>query len=151
MAGMMSWLKNNSRALQSISAILTVLLALAALFGIKIQLDGSAAIQREQSAKDIYREFLNLSIQNPELAMPDYCELKDGLPAAKYENFVGYMLYTSEQVLDIDNSWKPVVGELFKTHSAIICDIDNLAEYSLSVSKLISTHQSSQCNSRPTC
>ena len=73
---MFGWLESNSRALQALAGLITALLALLALIGVKWQIDASFDSQREQSARDIYREFLNLSISNPEFADPDYCALK---------------------------------------------------------------------------
>jgi hypothetical protein len=33
-------------------------------------------IQRDQTAREIYREFLNLTVQKPDLANADYCTLE---------------------------------------------------------------------------
>jgi hypothetical protein len=62
------------------------------LIGIKVQIDANARQQQEQSARDIYREFLNLSISKPEFADPDYCAIKGRSNAGAYENYVEYML-----------------------------------------------------------
>ena len=71
------WLERNAKALQAVAAIVTAFAALAALIGIKVQIDANMKQQQVQSARDIYREFLNLSISKPEFAQPDYCTIKD--------------------------------------------------------------------------
>jgi hypothetical protein len=48
-----------------IAAIIAALVAIVALIGIKFQADASYRLQREQSAKEIYRELLNISIAQP--------------------------------------------------------------------------------------
>ena len=68
----MNWLSRNSSALQALAAVFTVLIAVVALIGVKVQVDASYRVQREQSAKEIYRELLNLSIANPDLTEPNY-------------------------------------------------------------------------------
>jgi len=148
---MMNWLNRHGEGLQAIGAILTAILALVALVGVKVQIDASARQQQAQSARDIYREFLNLSIQNPQYADPDYCRLT--APGAKngYADFVSYMLYTSEQVLEMDREWQPVVADLIETHGAAVCAIEDLEAYSLAVSSMITRHQADSCKAISPC
>jgi hypothetical protein len=58
----MEYLNRNSGAIQAVSALLTVVLAAGALVGVKWQIDAADQIQRAQSARDIYREYLNMAI-----------------------------------------------------------------------------------------
>ena len=82
------------RAIQSLTSIMTVILALGALVGVKIQVDAAKKMQIEQSARDIYREYLALSINQPQYAKPNYCEIIDSPNEAIYENYVEYLIYT---------------------------------------------------------
>jgi Tfp pilus assembly protein PilV len=148
---MMGWLNRNGEGLQAFGAILTAVLALIALIGVKVQIDSAARQQQAQSARDIYREFLNLSIQNPRLADPDYCGLSTSSEKNGYFNFVAYMLYTSEQVLEMDAEWQPVVADLFETHGAAICTITDLETYSPAVSARIIAFQANSCSTPIDC
>ena len=65
---MVDWLKRNSAALEAIGAIATAFAALVALMIVPYQIHQADRIQRDQTAREIYREFLNLSVQKPELA-----------------------------------------------------------------------------------
>ena len=65
------WFKKHGQMAQVLASIVTALVALAALIGVKVQIDAAARSQQEQSAREIYREFLNLSIGNPQFAEPD--------------------------------------------------------------------------------
>ena len=90
----MNWFERNSKGLQAIAAIITAAAAIIALIGVKLQVDASYRVQREQSAKEIYRELLNLSIANPDFVAPNYCTLKQSPKFPAYESYVDYVLYT---------------------------------------------------------
>ncbi|MEM1301574.1 MAG: hypothetical protein AAGH17_03245, partial [Pseudomonadota bacterium] len=60
----MAWLKRNAEALQAIGALLTAAVAIAALVGVKWQLDAAERISQAQSAREIYRDFVALSLAN---------------------------------------------------------------------------------------
>lgn len=121
----MEFLNRNSGAIQAISAILTVLLALGALIGVKMQIDAADRIQRAQSARDIYREFLNLSVANPKFSDPAYCTIRKGGDYGAYESYVNYLLYTSEQLLSVDEEWKEVLKADLAPHTLAICEMED--------------------------
>jgi hypothetical protein len=50
---MMRWLNAHAGALQGAAAVATAVIALAALSGVRYQVDASARLAREQSARDI--------------------------------------------------------------------------------------------------
>jgi hypothetical protein len=120
----MEFLNRNAGAIQAIGAILTVVLALGALIGVKVQIDAADRIQRSQSARDIYREYLNLSIANPKFSQPDYCALHRSPDAAAYESYVSYLLYSAEQLLAVDGEWGSVLLTDLEPHAAFVCDMD---------------------------
>lgn len=119
---MLKWFERNSQAVTAISAVVTAILALAAIIGVKVQIDGAARIQQEQSARDIYREYLNLSVQKPEFAAPDYCMIARSNQLAAYQAYVDYLLYTGEQVLSVDPDWSETIDSALKPHAAYLCD-----------------------------
>jgi hypothetical protein len=147
----MDFLNRNASAVQAISAILTVLLALAALIGVKLQIDASDRIQRAQSARDIYREYLALAVNKPEFSNPDYCKFINTPQQAAYENYVEYMLYTAEQTVAVDADWAGTFAHAFTAHRQYICSLDDLENYSESVAKLISHFQETQCKTVALC
>lgn len=122
---MLGWFEKHSQAISAISAALTALLAFAAIIGVKVQIDGAARIQQEQSARDIYREFLNLSVQKPEFAAPDHCAIARSPQAAAYHAFVDYLLYTGEQAIAADPSWTATIEDALEPHAAYLCELDN--------------------------
>lgn len=145
MEAMIDWLNRNGQAVQALAGVLTVVLALAALIGVKVQIDASDRLARAQSARDIYREFLSLSVQNADLANGDFCGLKKAGRSVAYDDYLGYMLYMAEQVEEEDASWRPVIDELFDRHTSGICSIDNLAVYGENIAAHISAFQQSGC------
>ena len=118
---MKKWLEANFQALQALGSILTIVAAVAALVGVKMQIDASARQQREQSARDIYREYLNLSISKPEFSNPDYCAIEGTANEGAYEDYVEYLLYTSEQVLAAMPDWEPTLSARLTPHKELLC------------------------------
>lgn len=119
---MFDWFGRHHQAISAISAFFTAILALAALVGVKLQIDGAERIQSEQSARDIYREYLNLSVQKPEFAAPDYCAIAKSGQLAAYQAYVDYLLYTGEQVLSVNPDWSETIDAALKPHAAYLCD-----------------------------
>lgn len=148
---MWSWISERAAALQAVMATLTLAVALLALLGVKWQIDASERLQQEQSARDIYREFLSLSISRPELAEPeDVCSL-DAAQRASYGSYVEYMLYTAEQAISADDSWKPVFTERLTGHEQYICALSDLSTYEAAVRTLIAEFKAKACTQIKPC
>lgn len=136
-SSLMSWLDKHSNAVQAIAAIFTVMIAVSALIGVKVQIDASAKNQREQSARDIYREFLTLSISRPEFSEPDYCTIKGTPPEAAYKNYVDYLLYTSEQMLAVSPDWESALAEHLEAHAQYLCGARDWSSHPDAVAAMI--------------
>lgn len=146
------WLELNSKALQGLGAIVMAVAAVAALVGVKVQIDSNARQQREQSARDIYREFLNLSISKPELASPDYCAIKGSANAGAYENYVEYMLYTTDQLLAVSPEWELTMTEHFAGHRDYLCAQQDWSDDSEEVRAIVARFHARQCKGlKPSC
>ena len=146
------WLERNAKALQGLSAIVMMALAAATLIGVKLQIDATASQQREQSARDIYREFLNLSISKPEFADPDHCAIEQGPEAGAYENYVEYMLYTADQLLSVSPVWRATMMEHMAAHSGALCGAQDWSDDSAAIQSLVADFRSAHCDAaRPDC
>ena len=149
---MLAWFERNNKAVTAISGVLTAILALGAIVGVKVQIDGTARIQREQSARDIYREFLSLSVQKPEFAVPDYCVLSKSSQFAAYQAYVDYLLYTGEQVLSVDSDWSATIDEALKPHALYLCDIEEGETYpDTDVEALVNKLRVAECAKAKPC
>ncbi len=142
---MKKWLESNAKALQAAAAIVTMMAAIAALVGVKIQIDANARQQREQSARDIYREYLNLSIAKPEFAHPDYCAIRGKAEENAYEDYVEYMLYTDEQILKALPDWQSTLQDRLVPHRALLCSENDWTGDSPEVQALISKFRAKEC------
>lgn len=142
---MRKWLETRAKALQAMAAIVTMTAAVAALVGVKVQIDANARQQREQSARDIYREYLNLSISKPEFSNPDYCALSGTVNEDAYEDYVEYLLYTSEQVLSAMPDWGPTLSARLTPHKELLCSEINWANETADVRAMIGRFRSNQC------
>jgi hypothetical protein len=147
------WLEEHAQALQGCAAAVTALAAVAALIGVKVQIDASAQLQREQSARDIYREYLNLSISKPEFADPDYCALKDSANAVAYEDYVEYLLYTAEQTVSASPDWEPTMMDSLARHRDYLCGQNDLHAGAPEIRDLIRRFRAQSCGAltRPAC
>lgn len=144
-------ISKHAEAIQAIAAILTFLVALGALIGIKFQLDGARNLAQEQSARDIYREFLSLSIAQPQYAKPEYCSIIGTNQESAYESFVDYMLYTAEQNIDADRDWEPVFTEVFANHKQYLCTVDITNNLSEETMNLVKAYKANSCASVRAC
>jgi hypothetical protein len=142
---LIGWFDRHGNAVQGIAAIATVSIALSALIGVKVQIDAAARTQQEQSARDIYREFLNLSISKPEFAEPDYCAIKGGPQDAAYQNYVEYLLYTSEQILSVSPEWESALSEHLEAHAPYLCSVQDWTAYPDTVKMMIARMKSKVC------
>jgi hypothetical protein len=142
---MMRWLKANSAALQALGAVLTALIALAALVGVKLQVDAGERQSRVQSARDIYREFLNLSIARPELADPDHCAIPGSSLEAPYENYLEYALYTAEQLRTVSPEWDATMLDHLAPHRAAICEQADWTDDTPGVQALVAQFKAREC------
>ena len=142
---MTGWLEKHIKAIQAASAIATALIALAALVAVKVQIDASAQLQREQSARDIYREFLTLSIAQPKFAQPDMCTLAETPDEAGYDHYLTYLLYASEQVLAAQPDWEPVMAGHLTPHREALCKARDWSQEAPRVQSLIAQFKSDKC------
>lgn len=118
----MSWLSRHAGAIEACAASVTALVAVAALIGIKYQLDATDVSQRSQSARDAYRSHLALASAHPEFAKPmDACELSSGAKAGSYSAFVDHLLYSAEQMLAVEEGWKTTFSDALEPHAAYMC------------------------------
>lgn len=146
------WLGNNQQPIQASAAILAALLAVATIAGVKWQMDGAARLQKEQSARDIYREYLNISISKPEFAQPDYCALSVSPQFAAYESYVAYLLYAGEQVLVLGEGWPDVLRGEMERHADYLCSVDyQPTDYDPTVAALVNRVRGTQCQSAKLC
>ncbi len=141
----MNWLKRHAVAIQSLGAIITALVAMAALVGVKLQVDSNARQQREQSARDIYREYLNLSIARPELADADYCAMHKSDQRAAYENYLEYTLYTADQLLGAAPHWEATMTDHLAAHREALCTDADWSDDSPQIQGLVRRFKTQSC------
>lgn len=118
---MRNWLTRNAEPLQALGALATAFAAVTAVIVIPYQVAQADRIQRDQTAREIYREFLNLTVHKPELANADYCALRDAGQTTAYAAYVEYLIYTAEQMIDISPEWRAPMASYLADHMAYLC------------------------------
>jgi hypothetical protein len=138
--------------LQTLSAVVTALAALVALIVIPLQIRANDRLQQAQSARDIYRDFLNLTIQRPEIATTDICTTEDPARRLAYEAYVDHLLYTAEQVLGVSAEWEPVMSAALARHQTYLCTWDEaeLVPFSPALASLLNSARHT-CPTAPPC
>lgn len=115
------WLSRNAERLGALAALATAFAALSVLVVVPWQIAAADRIQRDQTAREIYREFLNLTVQKPELATADFCTLEEPAQIAAYSAYVDYLFYTAEQMIDTSPEWRDPMAGYLKDHMAYLC------------------------------
>lgn len=123
---MWNWLRRNTEPLAALGGIATAFAAFSALVIIPYQVGQADLIQRDQTAREIYREFLNLTVQKPELAQADYCALRGTTQLTAYGAYVEYLLYTSEQMIETSPDWRAPMAGYLNDHMEYLCDPEGL-------------------------
>lgn len=135
---MWRWISRNAEPLEAVGTLLTVVVAVVAIFGVTWQLEENDRLQREQGARDTYREFLRLGIEKPDLAVADWCTIADRDTRTAYEHYVEYALYTAEQVMAADPGWSLAMRDALQPHASYLCVKSDWDAYSLPVQRLVS-------------
>jgi hypothetical protein len=148
---MWTWFARNAAAVQAVAAAATAIVALGALVVIPWQIGEAERIQREQAARDIYREFLNVTIQHPAWRAADWCAIEGTPPADAYEAYVEYLLYTAEQVVSTDADWREPMGEWIGEHMGYVCARGDWNNYAPEVRRLIDDFRARACASATPC
>lgn len=118
----MSWLSRNAETVEAGAAVLTALVAVAALIGVKIQLDEAERLQKTQSAREAYRSHLALAATLPKFSAPDNsCALIASDQAGAYTSFVDHLLYSAEQMLEVSDGWSETFLSQLEPHRDYLC------------------------------
>jgi hypothetical protein len=136
---MWQWIKGNAEPLEAVGTLLTALVAVVALAGVKLQLDENDRLQREQGARESYREFLKLGIERPDLANADWCLLETDQNRTAYSGYVEYALYTAEQVIAADAAWEQPMRQVLQPHASYLCQKSDWDSYSAATQRLVGT------------
>lgn len=148
----MSWLARHATAIQTASAALTAIVAIAALIGIKVQLDASDQVQRAQSAREAFRSHLALATGLPAFAAPaDGCALVASDQGGAYVAFVDHLLYSAEQMLDVQDGWETSFLEELSPHAAYLCSAGAPQGDTEEIADLLAQFRDTTCAAQAIC
>lgn len=148
----MSWLSRHAETIEAAAATLTALVAVAALIGVKFQLDETERLQKAQSARETYRAHLALAATLPNFAQPtDTCQLIQSDQGGAYRAFVDHLLYSAEQMLEVSDGWEDTFLKELAVHTDYICSADGPVGETEDTLRLIARFNSLSCPSTPIC
>ena len=148
----MSWLKRNSESIEALAACVTALVAVAALIGVKVQLDENERIQRGTTAREAYLGHLTLATSKPEIAAPpDVCGLLQSDKSVSYVAFLDHLFYSAELMLEAEDGWAPVFVEHLQPHAALMCSEFSPLGDTPAMSNMIRQFQASECEAVQAC
>jgi hypothetical protein len=136
------WLTRNGQGIAAVFSALAVLVAVAGLF---YQAWRADVTQRAQSARDIYREFVALTVNKPDLAVTQWSDDLSAERKAAYEAYVEYLLYTAEQVIASDAGWAGPMQGWLEDHAAFLCARVDLTGYTPAVQDLVTELKAREC------
>lgn len=112
---MLSPLWDNAEKIGDLALALLALLALFALFFARKQFSAARRAQREATARQIYRHYLEMAFAHPELAVPGpEANIADG----KYRWFVANLLNSGDEILESSAAavWRKVIMAELRYH-----------------------------------
>jgi len=149
----LTFLNRNADAIRALGSVVSAAAAISACIFVPWQIWSNERTNRETAAREIYREFLNISIQRPELASQDLCAFTNPINRSAYESYVDYLLYSAEQVIELDQAdWESTVLLDLEPHRTYLCtfDVDDLDDLTPTVASLV-TQLRSSCPKVPAC
>lgn len=148
----MSWLSRNAPQVEAVAASITALVAVAAIIGLKVQLDAADELQRAQSARDAYRAHLTLATSHADLARPvAACTLLNDPQGGAYIAFVDHLLYSAEQMLAVSDGWEPTFLDQLEPHTDYLCSAGAPVGETEATIRLLAQFRTSECPDTPTC
>jgi hypothetical protein len=146
---------NTSQKVSAIAAAVSLCVALGAIWFVWQQILNS----RETTARQFFRQHLELAIQNPTFSSPDYQAIeKDGAATlAQYGFFVEHLLFTCDEILwafagDLD--WRAACVSHVTPHAAYLCGHvagTSLSTYSRDMQNLIKSVMTAASSTVPAC
>lgn len=148
----MNWLSRNAPSVEAVAAVITALVAVAALIGVKFQLDEADRIQKAQSAREAYRAHLALASTLPKYAQPsDVCSLLASDQAGAYAAFVDHLLYSAEQMLTVSEGWDETFFDQLVPHALYLCSVDAPFGETEEVTGLLQSFRDLTCTQQTLC
>lgn len=148
----MSWFSRSATSIVAAASLCTALVAVAALIGVKVQLDEADRLQKEQSAREAYRSHLALAATLPGFAEPgDTCAVFTSDQAGAYAAFVDHLLYSAEQMLAVSEGWEPTFMVQLESHQDYICSDAGPVGETLETAELLARFKAENCVATPSC
>lgn len=148
----MSWLSRHAPTLEAGAACVTALVAVAALIGVKFQLDETDRLQKEQSAREAYRAHLAIATTLPAFARPqDACALIGSDQGGAYLAFVDHLLYSAEQMLSVSEGWETTFLDQLSVHEDYICAAFGPTGDTDETARLLGSFKNTTCPATPVC
>jgi hypothetical protein len=148
----MSWINRHAPAVEACAAAITACVAVAALIGVKIQLDEAERLLTAAAARDAYRGHLALAVTQPGFAAPlNTCSMLENETATSYVAFVDHLLYSVELMLVSETGWDPVFLDLLAPHTDYICSAAGPVGDTPEVRALLLQFRATSCPATPVC
>lgn len=148
----MSWLSRNAPSVEACAALVTACVAVAALIGVKVQLDETDRLQMAQSAREAFRAHLALAATLPQFARPENsCALMTSDQGGSYVAFVDHLLYSAEQMLVVGEGWNATFLTELEPHGDYLCSASAPLGATDETATLLSSFRQNSCTKQPAC
>ncbi len=148
----MTWFARNAETIEACAAVVTAIVAVVAVVGVKYQLDATERQQQAQSARDTYRAHLAMAATLPRFAQPeDACQLMEGSNSGAYSAFVDHLLYSAEQMLEVEPGWETTFSQALEPHAQYLCLEGALDGSTPTLDAFLRNFTEKQCSQIPAC
>ena len=117
-----SWLRDTKK-LADLATIATTLIAFVALGVAIAQIRSANASESEATAEAVYKDYLKLAVEQPELAEGLHDVSADPVKQARYSWFVSYFLHSAEHIYltyPHNNEWRAAISNQVCLHQRFL-------------------------------
>jgi len=109
----------------NLSQMASAVASIVALTFVAYQVSLIEVTSRKASARTIYQNYSNASLQHPDLIKPDFATIKrDPVKYEQYKWYVGQMLFAYDEMIDTgDKSWIDSFHYELAHHTALLCEL----------------------------
>jgi hypothetical protein len=143
----------NPRPRSNAAQIVSAIVALAALVGIYVQVHLARVNALRASARQVYLSYSQATLQHPQLARPNYAQLKskpDPTDLVRYQIYVANMLTAYDEIFQIidDKEWAASFAYDIEDHLPYLCELNDPKYYASFYGKtqnLIAKQKAAHC------
>ena len=123
---MWPWFETHANTLSAVAQVVTVLIALGALYYARGQIKSGRQTQREATLYHLYSEQLKLDLKYPNFSYPNIDALRQDKKINQYSDYVAHVLITMEAIIETsgeDKEWIDTINVHLTIYQRYLPDV----------------------------